>query len=102
MQVILGAEARDRRAVAFSQIDVIPTVEKLIAADGIDGKRAGPGPADDRLLLEIDRDGLFGVAMNRRAQLGNVAFRSNRSKQPILDGVLGKISPNDGAMTQRK
>ena len=65
-------------------------------------KREAPIAARDRLLLEIDGDRRIRIGGDRGAELGHVGFRQTIAvNSPFLTALLAKISPKDGATTQR-
>ncbi len=76
--------------MALREIDVVPAVEQLIAADGIDGEGEAAIAAGDGLLLQIDCDRRFGISRNKGAEFADVGFRQDGRQKAVLDGVLRK------------
>jgi hypothetical protein len=86
--LVRRSERCDSVPVAFRQINIVPAVDQLIAADRIDGKWVDTIAARNRLPFEIDAHGLVGIGGDCRRELGGVGFGQDRRQQPILDRVL--------------
>src|SRR5579883_191228 len=65
-------ERFDVRPAAFRQVDIVPAVQQLVAADRIDRERINPITAGDRLQREIDGDLSVGLLRYRGRQLCRV------------------------------
>src|SRR5579859_5362586 len=89
-QAIRGAISRYLRSIAFSQVDIVPAIEELVAADRIDREAIGAVAANDRLLLQIDSHVAPRIGSDRGRKLRGVMFRHHRGKQSVLDGILRK------------
>src|SRR3974390_494943 len=83
-------ERSNSSTIAFGQIDVIPAVEQLIAADRIDRERNAHLCAADRLLLEINYYLLLWIGGHQGRELGNIVFGQDCRQQTVLDGILRK------------
>src|SRR6187401_1164252 len=53
---VLRLEGRDLLAIALGQVDVVPAIEQLVAADRINRERKGNTVGAHGLLFEIDGD----------------------------------------------
>src|SRR5581483_6979214 len=83
---ILRSEGGDSVAIIIGQIDVVPAVEQLIAADGVDGEFESSLATDDCLPLKVDGDRMLRVIAGQ--QFVEVGFRHRCEQEPVLDGVL--------------
>src|SRR6516165_9246453 len=81
-------EGGDARGVAVGQVDIVPAVEQLVAADRIDAESETAVATRDCLLFEIDGDGHVRIGGNRSAELDYIGFRQRWRQQPVLDRVL--------------
>ena len=94
-------EGGDALGVTVGQVDVVPAVEQLIAADRIDAEGEAPVAARDRLLLEIDPDGHVGIGRNAATSSATSASERTAVNSPFFTAFCAKMSPKDGAITQR-
>src|SRR3974377_1645866 len=83
-------ERSNSSTIAFGQIDVIPAVEQLIAADRIDRERNAHLCPADRLLLEINHYLLLWIGGHQGRELGNIVFGQDCRQKTVLDALLRK------------
>lgn len=88
--LVASFECRDVHPVAFRQVNIIPAVQQLIAAYGVDRERAAQVAATDGLLLQVDADRLLRIGGQHGGNLGNLLLGHDRSQQTVLDRVLRK------------
>src|SRR5262249_26251025 len=90
--------------VALCQRDVVPSVEQAQAARRIDGECVKTVPADNRLLLEVDRERQRRPSVQCGSDFGCFFVRDGRCQQSVLGGVTGKDVaerwPDDAADTK--
>src|SRR6185503_4017905 len=87
---VFRLEGRDLRAIALGQVDVVPAIEQLIAADRVDREREGYAGTADGLPFEVDGDLLRRRLAYHGGQLLDVRLRGDRGEQPVLHGILRK------------
>ena len=87
---VVSTKRRNAVDIATGQIDIVPAVEQLTAADGIDAKGLDTIAARDRLRDEIDRDRQFRIAGDGRCEFGDLVFGKDRRQQSILHRILRK------------
>src|SRR4029079_13299018 len=75
---------------ALGQVDVVPAIEQLIAADRVDREREGYAGTADGLPFEVDGDLLRRRLAYHGGQLLDVRLRGDRGEQPVLHGILRK------------
>src|SRR5215467_2236620 len=90
LNFVSSPEFRDPLSVVFGEINIIPAIDKLVTADGVNIECVGPIAADDNLLNQVYEDRPLWIAGDHRRNFGNVALGNDGRQQTVLDGVLCK------------
>src|SRR4029079_15542647 len=86
--LVLRPECCDLFTITVRQVDIVPTVQQLVAADRINHERTVPGTTADCLPLQINIDRLCGIGGDCCRELGNLCLRNNRRQQSVFYRVL--------------
>src|SRR5262245_9181596 len=85
---IVGRKLRYSILVAFGEIDIIPSIQELVATDRINFKGVGSVAAGNSFPLEIDGHQQLWIVIDRCSHGGDIGFGNGRRQQTVLDRVL--------------
>ena len=85
---MLNRKSDDLISVALGEVDIVPSIQKLVAADRIDFKGISSIAANNGSSVQIDRDRPLRIGRHRRCHIGDIGIGNDGRHQSVLDRIL--------------